>query len=276
MPDPAALPPSIHPTAVVHPEARLGAGCRIGPHAVIDADVELGPDCEVGPGAYLTGHMVLGSGNRIHAGAVLGDAPQDLKYRDAPTRLRIGDGNVFREHVTVHRSNRDDDDTVIGDGNFLMAGCHVGHNCRIGDHNIIAGGAQLAGHVTLSDRAFISGNCLVHQFCRIGRLALMQGGSAISKDLPPFTIARGDNRISGLNIIGLRRAGVPAAERMELKRLYHALLRSGGLLRDRIAAVRDRFPAPVCQELIGFVATHRRGICTDTGGSRTDSEAEAD
>jgi len=112
------MPTEIHPTAVIHPSAQLGEGCQVGPHAVIDAHVILGPHCHVGPGAYLTGHTQLGSGNRIHAGAVLGDAPQDFKYAGQPTRLRIGKDNVFREHVTVHRSNRLEEDTVLGDGNF--------------------------------------------------------------------------------------------------------------------------------------------------------------
>ena len=125
----------------------------------------------------------------FHAGSVIGDAPQDLKYQDEPTRLRIGDRNVFREHVTVHRSNSLDTETVIGSDNFLMVNAHVGHNCMLGNHVIMANGVLLAGHVEVGDRAFISGNCLVHQFCRIGTLALMQGGAAISQDLPPFTVA---------------------------------------------------------------------------------------
>jgi len=259
------MPLHIHPTAVVAATAVLGDGCSVGPHAVIDADVVLGPGCVVGPGAHVTGHTVLGARNRIHAGAVIGDAPQDFKYAGQPTRLRIGDDNVFREHVTVHRSNRLDEDTVVGSGNFLMAGSHVGHNCHIGDHNILANGALLAGHVTLADRAFISGNCLVHQFCRIGRLAMMQGGSAISKDLPPFAVARGDNGMCGLNVVGLRRASFSSAERLALRRLYHHLFRSPGRRGELVESARALFDSPACLELIGFVAASRRGICTDTG-----------
>lgn len=189
MPDSSTI--VLHPTAVVHPDARIAAGCRIGPHAVIDAHVELGEGCDVGPLVHLTGHTRIGARNRFHAGAVIGDAPQDFKYDGSPARLRIGDDNVFREHVTVHRSNKTSEDTVIGNSNFLMAGCHVGHNCEIGNHNIIANGALLAGHVQLADRVFVSGTCVVHQSCRIGRLALMQGGSGISKDLPRSALPAG-------------------------------------------------------------------------------------
>ncbi|MEI9960981.1 MAG: hypothetical protein WDM76_07560 [Limisphaerales bacterium] len=121
-----------------------------------------------------------------------------MKYKGEPTKLRIGEGNVFREHVTIHRSNKNEEDTVIGSNNFFMANSHVAHNCRIGDNVILANGALLGGHAVVHDRAFISGNCLVHQFTRVGMLAIMQGGSAISKDLPPFTVARGDNGICGL------------------------------------------------------------------------------
>lgn len=263
----------IHPTAVIHPGARLGAGTSVGAHAVIDEGVVLGDECHVGPLVHLTGDTQAGAGNRFHAGCVIGDAPQDAKYAGDRTRLKIGNGNVFREHVTVHRSNRMDDDTVIGDGNLLMAGCHVGHNCRIGNQVILANGALLAGHVTVFDRAFVSGNCAVHQFCRVGRLALMQGGSAISKDLPPFCIARGDNGMAGLNSVGLRRAGVTSADRLVVRRAYHALFRSLERRSRALDSVRSQLgDHPLVRELIEFVESSRRGICTDTGVGRLDVE----
>ncbi|TAK92571.1 MAG: acyl-ACP--UDP-N-acetylglucosamine O-acyltransferase, partial [Verrucomicrobia bacterium] len=232
----------IHPTAIVHPKAKLDSSAQVGPYAVIDEGVELGADCVVGPQVYLTGLTRIGSGNKFHAGCVIGDAPQDFKYDGTPTRLRIGDKNVFREHVTVHRSNKAAGETVIGSGNFLMQHSHVAHDCVIGDNIILAGGALLAGHATVQDRAFISGNCLVHQFTRVGTLAIMQGGSAISKDLPPYCIALRENEICGLNVIGLRRAGISAAERLELKRLYHALFRGGKNLRAATAAAERENP----------------------------------
>ena len=255
----------IHPTAIIHPKAKLDSTVRVGPYAVIDEGVELGADCIIGPHVYLTGLTTIGARNRFHAGCVIGDAPQDIKYQGQPTRVRIGDDNLFREHVTVHRSNQTAEDTVIGSQNFLMAHCHVAHNCRIGNQVAVANGALLAGHVTVEDRAFISGNCLVHQFVRVGMLAMMQGGSGISQDLPPFTMAPGENGICGLNIVGLRRAGFTAAVRLELKQLYRALFRSGVNLREAAVAARQDFASPAAKTLLDFVLASKRGVCADVG-----------
>lgn len=266
----------IHPTAIVHPQAQLDPTVVVGPYAVIDQGVVLGPDCVVGPHCYLTGVTTIGARNRFHAGCVIGDAPQDLKYRDAPTKLRIGEDNVFREHVTVHRSNKLEEDTVIGAKNFLMANSHLGHNVWLGNQVIIANGALLAGHVTVQDRAFISGNCLVHQFTRVGTLALMQGGAAISTDLPPFAVAaRGDgNRMCGLNIVGLRRAGYTAPQRLELKRLYRALFRSGKNFRAALAAAQGQFTGAAARVVLDFLAASKRGVCSDTGQAAGPREEE--
>jgi UDP-N-acetylglucosamine acyltransferase len=263
----------IHPTAIIHPQAKLDATVKVGPYAVIDEGVELGAHCVVGSHVYLTGVTKIGSHNKFHAGCVIGDAPQDLKYKDEPTRLRIGNHNVFREHVTVHRSTTSDGETIIGSHNFLMANCHVGHNSQLSDHIIIANGAMLGGHVTVQDRAFISGNCLVHQFCRVGTLTMMQGGSAISQDLPPFTnVAHGFNELCGLNIVGLRRAGFSAEQRMELKKIYHLLFRSGKNLRERTEEARKNFSSPAANVLLDFVAGTKRGLCSDTGRVNNQSE----
>ena len=265
----------IHPTAIIHSQAKLDATVQVGPYAVIDEGVELGPHCVVGPHVYLTGLATIGARNRFHAGCVIGDTPQDLKYQDAPTRLRIGDDNVFREHVTVHRSNTAAGDTVIGAHNFLMANSHVAHNCLVGDHVILANGALLAGHVTVQDRAFISGNCVVHQFARVGTLAIMRGGSAISQDLPPYTIARGENGICGLNVVGLRRAGFTAEQRLELKRLYRALFRSGNNLPQAVAAARQDFSSPATKVLLDFVAESTRGVCAHARRMARTAEPES-
>jgi UDP-N-acetylglucosamine acyltransferase len=262
----------IHLTAIIHPQAKLDSSVQVGPYAVIDAGVELGAHCVVGPHVYLTGETKIGSHNKFHAGCVIGDAPQDLKYKDEPTRVRIGDHNVFREHVTVHRATKMDGETVIGSNNFLMANCHVGHNSQLGNHIIIANGAMLGGHAAVQDRAFISGNCLVHQFVRVGTLAIMQGGSAISKDLPPFTIARGDNGICGLNAVGLRRSGFTAEQRLELKKLYHALFRSGKNLRTAFADAQKKFSSPAAKALLEFVAGAKRGLCSDTSRAKKETE----
>jgi UDP-N-acetylglucosamine acyltransferase len=264
----------IHPTAVIHPKAKVDPSASVGPYTVIDEHVVVGPDCVVGPHVYLTGVTSIGAGNQFHAGCVIGDAPQDLKYKGEPTRLRVGDQNVFRENVTVHRSSKLTEDTVIGSHNFLMAGSHVGHNVRVGNHVILANGALLGGHVTVEDRAFISGNALVHQFVRVGTLALMQGGSAISKDLPPYTIARGDNGICGLNLVGMRRAGIDAATRLQLKQVYRILFRSREKFSSALEQARKEFTNPVIVTLLEFVAGTKRGLCSDTGGKATRRDEE--
>jgi UDP-N-acetylglucosamine acyltransferase len=258
----------IHPTAIIHPKAQLDPSVQVGPYAVIDEDVEVGPGCMIGPYVYLAGRTRIGPSNKFFAGCVIGEAPQDLKYQGAPSRLIIDEKNVFREHVTIHRASNTSEDTVIGSHGFFMAHCHFGHNCRVGNHVIIANGALLAGHVHVDDRALISGNCLVHQFVRVGTLALMQGGSAISKDLPPFTVARGDNGICGLNTVGLRRAGFSADERLEIKQLYHALFRSGLGLRRALEAARKKFTSQPAITMMDFLGASKRGVCADRGDKR--------
>jgi len=267
----------IHPTAIIHPKAKLDSTVQVGPYAVIDEGVEIGPDCVTGPYVYLTGLTKIGAHNEIHAGCVIGDAPQDLKHTGEPTRLRIGDHNVFREHVTVHRSTTTDGETIIGSHNYLMQHSHVAHNCVVGDHAILASGALLGGYANVADRAFLSGNCMVHQFIRVGTLAIMQGGSAISKDLPPFTVALGVNEICGLNVVGLRRAGFTVEQRLELKKLYHALFRGGRNLRAAIADARKEFSSAGAQTMIDFIAASKRGVCSDVGAGRgSESKDEAD
>ena len=262
----------IHPTAIVHPGARLDPTVEVGPYAIVGEHVVLGPACVIGAQVHLTGHTVIGAHNRFHTGCVIGDAPQDLKCRHEATRLRIGDHNVFREHVTIHRSNRVEEETMVGSHNFLMAHSHVGHNARLGDRIILANGALLAGHVVVQDRAMISGNCLVHQFVRVGTLALMQGGAAISKDLPPCTVARGYNSICGLNTVGLRRAGLTPEERLELRQLYRWLFRSNRNLRAALAGARSEFTGAWARVLLDFVAESRRGVCVDPSRGNAISE----
>jgi UDP-N-acetylglucosamine acyltransferase len=262
----------IHPTAVIHPKAEIGPGVTIGPCAVIDEHTIIGAGCHIGPHVYITGRTVLGKDNRVHAGCVLGDAPQDLKYQDALTGLRIGDANTFREHVTIHRSNDPSEETQVGSNNFLMANSHVGHNSVLRDRIIMANGAMLGGHVMVEDGAFISGNCLVHQFVRIGTISLMQGRAGISKDLPPFTVARGVNAICGLNLVGLRRAGFTAEQRLELKRLYNLLFRSKKRFAQALEEVRSQFTSGPARVLIDFVTAGKRGICPDRNRAEEKSE----
>lgn len=264
----------IHPTAVIHPRAQLDASVVVGPYAVIDEGVTLGAGCVVGPQVHLTGRVVAGARNRFHTGCVIGDAPQDLKYDGAPSEVRIGEDNTFREHVTVNRATKAGAATVIGSHNFLMANCHVAHDCTVGNHVILANGVLLAGHVRVGDRAFLSGNSGVHQFVRIGTMALMQGCSAVTKDLPPYCMARDVNQLCGLNTVGLRRAGIPGEERMELRRLYHALFRGRRSWKESLDAARAEFGGAPALTLIEFVSHSQRGICADPARRRFAGQAE--
>ena len=255
----------IHPSAIIHSDAQLDSSVEVGPFSVIDGQVSIGARCRVGPHVYLTGRTAIGPDNAFHAHCVIGDAPQDVKYKNEPTGLRIGAHNLFREGATVHRSAKPGEETVIGSHNFLMINSHVAHNVRLGGHIVVANGALLAGHVEVEDHAFISGNCLVHQFVRIGTLAIMQGGSAISQDLPPYMVARGGNNINGLNTVGLRRAGIGPAERLELKRLYKMLFLSGLNLSQVLAEARKEFTSASATHLLDFVAASKRGVCRHRG-----------
>jgi UDP-N-acetylglucosamine acyltransferase len=252
---------SIHATAVVHPKAELHSSVSVGPYSVIEEGVRIGEGCLIGPHVHLVGNLEIGAGCRFHAGAVVGDAPQDLKYQDEPTWVRIGSDNIFREHVTVHRSNTPEEDTVIGAGNFFMAHSHVGHNARIGDSNTLVNGALIGGHVIVEDRVLLAGNCGVHQFVRVGTLAMIQGGAGLSKDLPPFMMSRALNTVCGLNSVGLRRAGFTIEERTELKQLYRHLY-SGKLgMSDAVIQGMELFTSPPSQRVLSFVQASKRGVC---------------
>jgi UDP-N-acetylglucosamine acyltransferase len=266
----------IHPSAIIYPGAKLHPDVRVGPFVVIDANVTLGPGCVLEPHVYLTGSTTIGANNRFFAGCVIGGAPQDLKYKGEPTGVRIGEGNVFREHVTVHRSAVEGKETVLGSHNFLMANSHVGHNSQLGDHNILANGVLLGGYVVIGDRVFLGGNAVVHQFTRLGTLSMMQGISGISKDLPPFTIARGINEICGLNTVGLRRAGIGSTERLELRQLYQAIFRSGLGLRKAAQEARGKFSSPSALLFLAFIDESTRGVCSDPGRRSPVPAAEAE
>lgn len=259
--------PLVHATAIVSPEANLGADVRVGPFAMIEGPVALGPGCTVEPYARLIGPLTAGRDNRFGTGCVIGGSPQHITYKGETTRLEIGDGNTIREHVTIHRAmpigvGPGDGVTRIGSGNLLMVGAHVAHDCRLGNNCILANSALLGGHVETGDRIFISGNSAVHQFCRIGRLAFLSGSSASSKDIPPFWVMQDVNRVCGVNVIGMRRAGVAAAEIQAVRRAFRFIY----IERATISAALMRMEAemggvPAIRELIDFVRSSKRGIC---------------
>ncbi len=267
---------SIHATAVVSPQAELGADVTVGPMAVIEAGAIIGKGTSIGPHAVIMRHTVLGAGCRVHAHAVLGDLPQDVAFGGRESYARIGDGCVIREGVTVHRGTKPGTATEIGRECFLMANSHVGHNARLADRVILANGVLLAGYAEIGARAFISGNCLIHQFVRVGRLAMLGGGSAITKDAPPFcTIYTLHlNQVAGLNVVGLRRAGMPPAERLTVKKAFHLLYLSGLNVKQAIAAIRSEFPDGPARELADFAENSRRGLCRHRHG-RGDADEDA-
>lgn len=261
---------SIHSTAIIDPSAKLGSNVRVGPYAVIAGDVSIGDDTIIGPHAVLHPFTTLGRGCSVHAHAVLGDLPQDLAFKpENRSFVKIGDGVTIREHVTIHRGTKPDTVTEVGDGCFLMAGAHLAHNVRLGRRVLMANNALLAGYVEVGDGAFISGGAVVHQFTRIGRLALLSGLSGIGKDVPPFCICHGvtRNEVAGLNVVGLRRAGIDATARKQIKRAFDLLYRSGLNFRAVPAAIRGEFNEGPALEIAAFVEASKRGVCPFTAGA---------
>jgi UDP-N-acetylglucosamine acyltransferase len=251
---------SIHPTAVVSPRAEIALDTQIGPYVVIEDDVFIGEGCEIASHAVIKQYTSLGRGNRIYEHAVLGGLPQDVKFRGERSRLIIGDDNLIREGVTLHRANGEGEATLIGSRNFLMIGVHVGHNSVIGDDNIFANEVALAGHITIEDHAFLSNNVGCHQFIRIGRYAMVGGKSKIVQDILPFFTTDGNPaRVRGLNSVGLRRAGFSNEERRALKSAYRTLFRRRLALEDALtemAVLDDRN----VEHLINFIRNSKRGF----------------
>jgi UDP-N-acetylglucosamine acyltransferase len=258
---PIAPSARIHPTAIIAPEADVAADVEIGPYVVLEGAVRVGPGCVLRPQAHLIGPLTLGRGNQVFTGAVLGERPQHLKYNGEPTGLEVGDHNIFREHVTVHRATTATGTTRIGSHNFFMAGSHVAHDCRVGSHCILANNALLGGHCVVEDNVFLSGNTAVHQFVRIGRLALLSGVSASTKDIPPFIIQQGIDRVVGVNVIGMRRAGLSAAQINAVRQAYQILFRQHQVLPHALAQLeRELGSVDVITELVRFIRASSRGI----------------
>ncbi len=262
----------IHPTAVISPQAELADDVEVGALAVIEGRVTIGPGCVIRPGAYLFGTITLGRNNVVYSGAVLGEQPQHLKYQGEPTSVEVGEGNVFRENVTVHRGTTHSMKTVIGNHNFLMAGSHVAHDCVIGDRCILTNGALVAGHCVLEDGVILSGNSAVHQFCRIGRLALLSGCSATTKDMPPFVIQQGIDCVSGVNLIGMKRAGMTLAQVNAVKQAFRILYREGLSIPSAAERMeRELGEVDAVQEIIRFLRTSNRGISPMRGRFRDEA-----
>jgi UDP-N-acetylglucosamine acyltransferase len=258
---PSAGSARIHPSAVISAEAELADDVVVGAHVVIEGKVKIGPGCILRPHALLVGPLTMGQGNIVHSGAVLGERPQHLKYNDEPTSLEIGDHNIFREHVTIHRGTTHSWVTRIGSHNFFMVNSHVAHDCQVGNRCILANGALVGGHCILEDNVYLSGNCAVHQFCRIGRLALLSGCAVTTKDVPPFMIQQGRDSVSAVNVIGMRRAAMPAEQIQAVRGAFHLLFRQGLVIPTALAKIEDEIGAsPAVVELVSFIRSSARGI----------------
>jgi UDP-N-acetylglucosamine acyltransferase len=254
---------AIHPAAVIEPGAEVDPTCEIGPFAVVGPNVKLGPKNVLAAHAMVTGHTTLGEGNRVFPHAVLGEIPQDLKYRGEPTRLEIGSRNTFRECVTVNLGTvQGGGATVVGNGCLLMAYSHVGHDCNVGDGAIIANSVALAGHVILEDHVHLSGLAAAHQFTRIGRLAFVSGLTGVVLDVAPYCMVTGSRgELAGLNAVGLQRAGMSEEQIGRVKQAYKIFFRSNLPLAEAVAQLEAELGAhPEIAHFIAFVKGSERGI----------------
>lgn len=252
---------TIHSTAIVSDRAQIGENVIVGPYTIVEDDVKIGSGTTIESHAVIKRYTQLGEHNHIHAGVVLGDIPQNVKYEEVKSYLIIGNNNIFREHSTLHRSTFEDQATTVGDHNYFMGCSHAGHDCQIGNHVIIANCALLAGHTQVDDRAFISGGVAIHQFTHIGELAMIGGVSAVSNDVPPYVMAVGrPASATGLNIVGLRRAGFDQETRQKLKEAFKLFYTSDLNTSQAIAAIEADDPTPAVKQFVDFIKNSKRGI----------------
>lgn len=258
----------IHPTAIVAEGAKLAVDVEIGPFSIVSAEAEIGAGCVLGAHVILEHRVVLGGGTKVGNGAILGGDPQALGFDQTrrDTGVRIGRNNTLREYVTINRANAENADTLVGDDNFLMTGCHVGHDCRISNRVIVANNVLMAGHVSVDDGAFLGGGSVFHQFVRVGSLAMVQGDSGFSKNIPPYLVGSRLNKVVGLNSIGLRRAGFPSEVRLQLKRAFRFLYLSNLNVSQALEAASAEQWGPEATLFFDFVrASKNRGVCDYRG-----------
>ena len=257
---------NVHPTTVIHPQARLASTVTIGPYCVIGEQVELGDDCELMSHVVIEGHTQIGPRNRLFPFVSIGQPPQDLKYRGEPTRVEIGSDNIFREFVTVHRGTAGGGGvTRIGSHNLLMAYVHIAHDCTLGDYIILANAATLAGHVEIQDNASVGAFCGIHQFCRVGAYSFLGGYSVVTRDLLPYskTSAPRPLGVLGANHIGLERRGFSKEEIEELQAAFRLLCRAKLNTTQALEAIAARnFKSAHVRVLVDFIKSSPRGVVT--------------
>ncbi|MBI3548957.1 MAG: acyl-ACP--UDP-N-acetylglucosamine O-acyltransferase [Elusimicrobia bacterium] len=263
---------NIHPTAVVHPTAKIDPTVKIDPYAVIGEEVALGAGTWIGAHATVE-FTTMGKDNKIFPGAHVGGAPQDLKYAGERTRLVMGDGNKVRETVTLNRGTSSTGETRIGSGCLFMAYSHVAHDCRIGDGVVVVNCVGIAGHVEIGDFTVIGGLVGIHQFVRIGRYCMVGGGSMVGKDIPSFCTCQGDRAtLRGLNLIGMRRAGLGREAISAVKEAYKGLFLSGQTLETAIAQMKDSSPSAEVSQMIDFIERSKRGVMRPAAGAEQEEE----
>lgn len=258
------MPPmsTIHPTAILGKNVELGENNTIGPNVIIEDGVKLGSGNVIMAGAFIAKGTTLGNANKIHMQAVIGHEPQDLAYKGAETYTHIGNGNTIREFVTIHRGTEAGTATVIGNDNFIMAYCHIAHNCQVANRVIMVNQASLTGHCIIEEGAFLSGMTGLHQFTRVGKYVMLSALSAVNKDIPPYMVCGGRPAvILGINVVGLRRAGFSAAVRDEIKRAYKLLYRSDLNTTQALAQIKENLSSPEVSHLVQFIENSKRGIC---------------
>jgi UDP-N-acetylglucosamine acyltransferase len=252
----------IHPSAIISSDAEIASDVEIGAYAIIGDNCTVGSGCVISPRATLEQNVTLGLNVKVGVGTILGGLPQDLKFAGEETTVEIGDGTIIREYTTINRGTAHSFKTTVGRNCMLMSYVHLGHDCHVGNNVILSNMAQLAGHVTIEDKAIVSGLCAVHQFVRIGRHSFIGGCSRVSKDIPPFLKAVGNPvRLYGLNTVGLQRSGMDEATILELKRAYRVFFRSDLNVTQAIERAQTELePLPEVQELIRFVEASERGV----------------
>lgn len=244
---------TIHQTAIVDPGAELGEGVEVGPFSIIEDGATIGDNCRIGSHCVIKRHVTMGSGNTLDVGVVLGSEPQDAKFKGERSLVRIGNDNLIREYVTIHRATGEDEETVVGDSNFLMAYVHLGHNVRVGSNCSLASFAGLSGHCIVQDRAIIGGLSGLHQYVTVGRMCMIGGHSRVTRDIPPFTTAQG-NEVHAINVIGLQRNGVSREEQAALREAFRTIYRSDLNTTDAIEQLRGQQSLlPLVEEFITFI-----------------------
>ena len=253
---------TVHPTAIIDPDAELGVGVEVGPWVMIGPRVTVGDGCRIGPRARLQRNVKLAAGVSVGDGSILGGDPQDLKFQGEETWVEVGEGTIIREYSTINRGTSATYRTVVGAHCFIMTYVHLAHDCHVGDHVTIANGTQCAGHVTIHDRAVLSGLNAIHQFVTIGAYAFVGGGSRVNQDIPPYVKAVGNPmELYGLNSIGLQRAGFSGETIAALKRAYRLFFNSDLNLSQALERARtDLPPLPEVEVFLDFVESSERGV----------------